>query len=154
MSRKPLLAALAACALIPVAFLVPAANAVKPIKPTVTVTIPIPGPIGPIGPTGLTGAVGPVGPQGEVGPVAPSEVEFCQGNKLRFAHIPNTNSNFMSATAKLRNQPLYVVGNVVAVDMRAARPGLYNINIKARYRKSDGGVKIVKSTRHWSVACS
>ena len=109
---------------------------------------------GPTGPQGNTGAPGGTGTTTAVQqPVVVSSPTRLIGNTVRTLHIPKRNrgARYVSATAFLRGKRLAVRHRTIRVDLRGRSVGLYNVRIRARYRRADRGIIVVLTTRHLSV---
>jgi len=109
------------------------------------------GAIGGAAARGATGATGPVGPAGAASAASTASPKLV-GNGARTVHVARRpHQRFVSARATLRGKRLKVRGRTITVDLRGREPGNYNVRIVARYRKADGTVRVVRTTRNLSV---
>jgi hypothetical protein len=113
---------------------------------------PVAGPPGPVGEGGtstttvLTTTVFVQEPAAVVKPVN------LIGDDLRVIHVPRRHhERFLSARATLRGKRLPVHGRAIQVDLRNQPAGNYNVHIRARYRRANGTVHTVRTTRNLSV---
>jgi hypothetical protein len=79
----------------------------------------------------------------------------CTGNIVRVIRAPRrAGERFLSTRASLRGRRLSVRGRQVRVDLRSRSEGVYNVRLSSRYRKANGKVRVSRTTRTLSVACS
>jgi hypothetical protein len=115
-----------------------------------------------------TGQQGPAGPRGPGGaPGAPGRTivitvgsgnnaqRVCAGNVRRTLRIVGRkHERFLSARATLRGKALKVRGRRIVVDLRKRTHGDFNVRIVARFRRANGTVRVVRTVRTLTVACS
>ena len=79
----------------------------------------------------------------------------CRGDALRRVRAPRRRGErFVSVRATLRGKRLAKSGRTVNVDLRGRAEGAYNVRLSGRYRTGSGKLRIVRSVRTLSVACS
>ncbi len=109
------------------------------------------------GATGHTGAQGAAGAAGTTTVIHETATPTLVGNTIRTLNAPRRRGEkFVSLRAYLLTPSglhrLPARRRAISVDLRNKPVGNYNIIIKARYRKSNGVVHTVRTTRNLSVA--
>jgi opacity protein-like surface antigen len=114
---------------------------------------PVPGPAGPAGPAGGTVTIVQQPTQLTQTTVASSRLI---GNTLRVLHAPKRKGERLVSVRAWLLTPtgakrLPVDGRAIKVDLRGKPVGNYNVILKSKYRRKDGTVHTVRTTRNLSI---